>query len=380
MKGMTAAEQHADVDRTPREHRGSVPSTRPRQWDLVLTPQQRFDVIDVADRLRREHGDVLAPFRKVAYCSLHTTAGYLEQSLLARLEHRRERLDPFIGAFLKLFPADAAYLHDQLERRCELSEEQRRVEPRNADSHLAFIGSGLRNCVTYRHRPAQPVFFLELDGVHADVARTRRTRVLAFNREEVAATLSLEVPVSRHPVDSINLADPRLGVLEAVEDLVARHDVERGRVDLSLDGTERDAGITVNEFETLLMRHDLREVLRDPFRHLTDRGRSVLRDPASIPLKSLGYAKYDAVHVLNEIMDALRLSETSLARLLTRIMAVPAQRFLRLKRNVAMLVSEPPEGGAPGLVRGTYQSPILIQWAATSRRARSLRITLTRFR
>ena len=378
--GMTATGQTAEaaVPRPPAPLRAAAPG--PRQFDLTLVPSRRFDIIDVTGRLRREHGDALAPFRRVAYCSLHTTAGFLEQSLLARLEHRRDRLDPFMRAFLKLFPAGGPYRHDQMENRCELSDEQRRVEPPNADSHLAFIGSGLRNCVTYRHRPGEPVYFLELDGIHEQVTRTRRTRILAFNREEVAASAALDVPVSRHTVDSINLADPRLGVLELAEDLIGRHGVERGRIDLTLEAAERDAGITVNEYETLLMRHDLMEVLRDPFRHLTARGRSLLRDPASIPIKSLDYAKYDAVHLLNEIMDALKLSETSLARLLTRIVAVPAQRFLRLKRHVSLLVSEPAGGGTPGLVRGTYQSPILVQWAAVPRRARTLRITLTRFR
>ena len=360
--------------------RASHASPGSGQWDLELTPRERFDVIDVAGRLREEHGDVLAPFRRVAYCSLHTTAGFLEQSLLARMEHRRDRLDPFMGAFFTLFPANADYRHDQLDRRCELSEEQRRVEPRNADSHLAFIGSGLRNCVTYRHRPGEPVYFLELDGVFDGLVRTRRTRVLAFQREQTVETFPLEVPVSHHPIDSINLADTRLGVMAQVEDLISRHGVERGRVDLILDGTERDAGITVNEYETLLMRHDLTEVLRDPFRHVTARGRSFLRDPRSIPVKSLDYAKYDVVHIVNQVVDALKLSESAVARLLARLMAAPAQRFLRLKRHVSLLVAEPLNGGAPGLVRGTYQSPILIQWAATSRRARTLRVTLTRFR
>jgi len=36
-----------------------------------------------------------------------------------------------------------------MELRTELSDAQRKVEPRNADSHLTYIGAGLRNCVTY---------------------------------------------------------------------------------------------------------------------------------------------------------------------------------------------------------------------------------------
>jgi hypothetical protein len=65
----------------------------------------------------------------------------------------------------------------------------------------------------------------------------------------------------KHPIDSINLADPKLGLLERVNELVARAGVERRRVDLVVDPTERNVGLTVNEYETLLMQHDLVEVL-----------------------------------------------------------------------------------------------------------------------
>ena len=40
-----------------------------------------------------------------------------------------------------------------VERHTRVARAQRQVEPRNADSHLAFIGAGLRNCVTYVNRP-----------------------------------------------------------------------------------------------------------------------------------------------------------------------------------------------------------------------------------
>ena len=44
---------------------------------------------------------------------------------------------------------------------------------------------------------------------------------------------------------------------------VDRHGISHGRIDLSLLPEERHAGLTVNEYETLLMRHDLREVLEN---------------------------------------------------------------------------------------------------------------------
>jgi hypothetical protein len=162
----------------PTPGRDGEMAAQPRELKLTLTPRSRYDAIDVAARVREEFGDVLIGFRRVLYCSLHTTAGYLEQSLSSRLDNRRERLDPFMRAFQGLFPPGADYRHDQLHLRSELSEDERQCEPRNADSHLTFIGSGLRNCVTYLHRPSEPVYFTDLDGVHAGQPRTRCSRVL----------------------------------------------------------------------------------------------------------------------------------------------------------------------------------------------------------
>jgi hypothetical protein len=351
-------------------------AAQPVELDLTLTPSSRFDAIDVAARVRHEFGDALGGCRRVVYCSLHTTAGYLEQSLSTRLENRRDRLDPFIRAFQGLFPPGADYLHDQLQLRRELSADQRQCEPRNGDSHLTFIGSGLRNCVTYQHRPAEPVYFMDLDGVNDGEPRRRRTRVLGYSSEEAVGKTLAEVPVSRHPIDSVNLADPRFGVLEQARELVSHCGVSRGRIDITLEPGENDAGITVNEYETLLMRHDLAEVLQDPLKFAARQGKRMLQDPLSIPSKSWGYARYDLVQVLNELMDALRVTESALERLVAKVMAVPARRFLRLKRSVSLLVSD--AGG--GIVRGTYQNPILIQWAAARRSSRVLELTLVRFR
>jgi len=353
-------------------------AAEPRELELTLTPRSRYDAIDVAARVAEAHGDALAAYRRVTYCSFHTTAGYLEQSLCSRLEHSRDRLDPFVGAFRSLFPEGAEYRHDCLDERTELSEESRKCEPRNGDSHLAFISAGLRNCVTYVNRPGEPVYFVDLDGTNENVARERRTRVLAFDREEVVERAACDVAVSAHPVDSVNLADPRAGVMPLVEELLARHGVAKGRVDVALAPGERDAGVTVNEYETLLMRHDLAEVLADPLRFLARTGRNALANPGAIAQKSWGYAKYDLVQVMNELMDALRVSSSAVERLLARAMAVPARRKLRLKRAVSLLVSDL-EDGRGRLLKGTYQSPILIQWGDAASRRRRLDVTLTRF-
>jgi len=354
-------------------------AAHPAELELVLRPRSRYDAIDVVERIRAERGDLLSRYRRAVYCSYHTTAGYLEQGLSTRLENRRERIDPFIAAFRKLFPPGADYRHDRLELRGELSDDERRVEPRNADSHLAFIGSGLRNCVTYLNRPGEPVYFMDLDGVNGGLSRTRHTRVVAYQEARRVERVRCDVPVSRHPIDSVNLADPRVGVLEQANALVARHGVCKGRVDVALDAAERDAGVTVNEYETLLMRHDLAEVLADPLKFAARTGRRMLRDPRAIPAKSWGYAKYDVVHVLNELMDALKVSESALERLLARVMAVPASRFLRMKRAVSLLVSDGGSASDGGIVQGRYQNPILVQWAAAPAGRRALELTLTSF-
>jgi len=155
--------------------------------------------------------------------------------------------------------------------------------------------------------------------------------------------------------------------------------VTKGRLRIDLAPGERQAGLTVNEYETLLMRHDLREVLRDPLRFMAEKGRHALKDPRAIPTKTLGYATYDLVRALNQLVDALGLKESLIERLLARAMAVPAERFLRMKRSVSLLVSDRDTPGAGGIVEGTYQSPILVQWRGTPRRTRQVVLALSSF-
>ncbi|MPY90894.1 MAG: hypothetical protein GEU99_23640 [Luteitalea sp.] len=355
-------------------------ATLPVEVTLEVSPRARFDVIDVRRRVAQEYHDVLDVYSRALYCSFHTTAGYLEQSLASRLEHRRDRVAPYVQLFRTLFPQGADYEHDKLHLRQELSDEQRRVEPRNADSHLAFIGAGLTPVVSYVNRPGNPVYFVDLDGLNGEQPRRRQTTVLGFDDEEVVARERLSVPVSAHPVDSINLKNPRLGFYEQIQGLVARHGVEKGRVHLSLAVTERQAGLTINEYETLLMRHDLADVLHDPLRFVAEKSRSLLAHPRAIPNKTIDYAKYDLVRVFNEIFDALGLRESFVEQIVSRVIALPASRFLRMKRAVSLLVSDRDRSGCGTLVQGQYQSPILVQWHKAARGQRHVDVTLTRFR
>ena len=122
-----------------------------------------------------------------------------DQSLAGRMHHHHGRLAQFFDAWHTLFPPEAEYRHDQMELRSELTEEQKEVEPRNADSHLTFIGSGMRNCVTYRNDPLAPVYFIDLDGTNGQARRQRQTTVVAYDDERVVARDRFTVPVSHHP-------------------------------------------------------------------------------------------------------------------------------------------------------------------------------------
>ena len=260
-----------------------------------------------------------------------------------------------------------------------MSEEQRPTEPLNADSHLAFMAGALRTCVSYLNRPGEPMSFIDLDGVHKGLPRTRHTSVLGYSAEETVAHTRIVVPVSGHSIESVNLKDPRLGVYDQCAELLATHAVTKGRIRLALGPGERHAGLTVNEYETLLMRHDLSEVLRDPVRFMAEKAGHMLGNPRAIPAKTLDYAKYDLVRVFNRLVDALGLRESMVESVLSRAIAMPASRFLRMKRSVSLFVSDREGTGRGEIVEGTYQSPILVQWHRGARQKRVLDVTLTRF-
>jgi hypothetical protein len=349
----------------------------PTEIRLGLAPRGRFDVIDVRALIQAEFGDALEGHRGTLYCSPHTTAGYLEQRLASRLLHHRERLSLFFKAFGAVFPPEAAYEHDKMHLRAELSEAQRAVEPRNGDSHLTFIGTGMSNCVRYRNRAALPVYFIDLDGMNQGTRRERRTSVVGYDRETVVERFRAAVPTSRHPIDAINLGDPRLGLFAAIDESLARAGIEKGRVDIALEPSERNVGLTVNEYETLLMQHDLKEVLQNPLKYAAQKGRHMLDDPLAIPGKTINYARYDVVQVLNLLIEAFGVQESVVERLIAKLMSAPARRFLRTRR-ISFLASDHAREGRSRLVRGTYQSPILVQWQGGEGMSRALEVSLVR--
>ncbi len=347
----------------------------PLDLTLELAPRARFDVVELRSLLTAEHRDALAPYPTCLYWSAHTTAGFLDRSLISRLGPAR--LPTYVDALRRIFPEGAGYQHDRMERRQDLDAAQRAVEPRNADSHLAFIAGGLRPCVTHPNRPGETVYFVELDGINDGRPRRRLTRVIGFRHEAIVARTRLDVPMSRHPIESVNLKDPRLGIYDRLADFVARAGVGTGRLHLALDPGERHAALTVNEFETLLMKYDLAAVLREPLRFMAVQYRGLLANPRAVPGKALGYAQYDLVRVLNSGLDTLGLQGSIVEKVLARTLAVPAARFFRIGRSVHLLVAER-EDGRRGFVEGQYQSPILVQWQKSPRPARVLHATLTR--
>jgi hypothetical protein len=223
------------------------------------------------------------------------------------------------------------------------------------------------------------VCFVDLDGVCEGRPRRRLMRVIGFSDETMVARTRIAVPMSTHPIDSINLKDPRVGIYQQLQEFVTKSGVSKGRLRLSLNETERHSGLTVNEFETLLMRYDLAEVLRNPLRFAVEKYRHALANPRAVPGKALGYAKYDFVRVLNSGFDALGLRGSIVEKVLAKTLAVPAARFFRMRRSVSLLVSDR-DREIPGIVEGTYQSPILVQWQRAPREARMLDVTLTELR
>ena len=351
----------------------------PIELALNITPRARLDVVDVRARTAEVHGEALHGFRRHFYASEHSTAGFLSQSLAARLHARFGGIGPYLDVFRTVFPEGAGYRHDQLELRDELAPEQKAIEPTNADSHLAFMGGGLRACVTDDARREAPVYFVDFDGVYRDVPRKRTARVVGFNTAEEVARVTIDVPVSGHAIDAVNLRESRIGLFAQVSELIQAHGVTKGRVRLELATSEQFASLTVNEYETLLMKHDLAEVLQNPLRFAAEKVRHAWKDPRAVPAKALGYAQYDMVRALNQLLDALGLKTSRIERLVARSLEAPASRFLRMRRSVDLMVSDARSEGRGELVQGMYQSPILVQWRQARGEVRKVDVALTRF-
>lgn len=317
------------------------PELSPRAFSLTLRPDHRPQVTDLRVELEERYGDgQLEPFRQLLCVSYHTTAGFMDPPLRRRLSAESSRLDTFLEALSEIFPPDAGYHHDRLELRAELSEEQRRREPLNADAHLSFIGGGFSNCVVYEGSSAQPLWFVDFDGAYRDssdrpVRRTRSAVVVGFQEEEVVQRVELEVATAADR-QAVRLRNGSGCITDKLAAEVRRLGIEYGRIDLKLAPEERGSGITVNEFEALLMERDLTEVLDEPLRYA------------------------EAGSDLQKAMGALGVSPDRRDRMLDRALEGTPARILRVRRDVSVAILPGERGGE--IIRGTYQSPILVQW------------------
>ena len=209
--------------------------------------------------------------------------------------------------------------------------------------------------------------------------RQRRTTVIGYNQAEVVHRDRIAVPVDEgRTIDSFNLKDDRYGLFSELEGWLQRYGVDKGRFDLRLVPEDRHVGLTVNEYETLLMRNDLPQALRDPLRYMVQRGKKLLRHPSVIPGKTRDYAAYDLIHFYNDLMDNVPVGRSVIDRFLS-VLSSPAKRILRLKRHVSLLVSDSAETGTSRIVQGQYQSPILVQHHPATNGVRHLDVTLRRF-
>jgi hypothetical protein len=353
--------------------------TEPLEAVVEIQPRARVDVLDARALASASYGDAFEGYRRCLYVSPHTTAGYFPQNLARRLTARGAALERYLGLFRTMFPEGAGYQHDKLELRTELPPAQRDVEPTNGDSHLAFMAAGLEACVSYETQQPGPVFFVDLDGLNGATPRRRVTTLVGYNDEVEVVRTTIEIPVSPHPIEAVNLRDARFGLASRLAELIDSHGVTKGRVRLELAPAERNASLTVNEYETLLMQHDLADVLRNPLRFAAEKARHAWHDPRAVPVKAVEYAKYDLVRAANRLMDTLGLSASRLERLLARAVEVPASRLLRRKRAVNLLVSDVKTPGRGAVVEGTFQAPILVQWRPTLEGRRTVDVVLSRF-
>src|SRR5262249_12379698 len=103
--------------------------------------------------------------------------------------------------------------------------------------------------------------------------------------------------------------------------------------------------------------------------------RHMIEDPLSIPAKTVSYAQYDAVRILNSLMEALRIDQSSFERLVAKMLSLPARCFFR-SRRVSFLAKTYDGIRVPQLVRGTYQSPILVQWQSAEKQTRAIDVNI----
>src|SRR5690242_8041087 len=112
-------DRHSRPSARARSSTASTPGRRtdtvaPPEATLSLVPRGRIDITDVRDLAAEACDGALRVYPRCLYCSLHTTAGYLPQSLIVRLRPRSRAIDTYVELLRTVFPEHAGYSHDQL--------------------------------------------------------------------------------------------------------------------------------------------------------------------------------------------------------------------------------------------------------------------------
>src|SRR4051812_10447080 len=89
-------EARVRVATDPAPSRRSRMPAAPIEFPLEIRPRARVDVIDVRGEVRSRYGDALDTYSRALCCSFHTTAGYLDQSVAARLNQNQAGVMPYI--------------------------------------------------------------------------------------------------------------------------------------------------------------------------------------------------------------------------------------------------------------------------------------------
>lgn len=345
--------------------------------------------MNVGEQVRKVDSGIFSNFDRVAFCSVHTTAGFLEQPLVLKLGNNREGIESLVRSARRLFPEGAPYWHDRMELRSELSAEQRKHEPLNADSHLAFICLGLCNCVLYEFTPDDPVYFIDLDGKSKETFRSRKSMVVGYNNAACVHEEILKIDLPKKNQCAVDLSKS----LPDLQALVAKYQIHRGLVTLELAPGEKHAGVTVNEFEALLVERDITDVLMNPLRYMLHNAPQFARHPLMVPSKAKNMLQYEirlairdglrvanrSVSILEYMVERLGIHLPLLEYVIDRIASPLEARWMNLGSTIQLLINAKDKDPLGRVVVGTYQSPILIQWRRPESDVREMHLRLLRF-
>src|SRR5262249_61022133 len=103
--------------------------TSASELKLNLAPRRRFEAIDVTARISKT-SDLLRRHQRALFCSMHTTAAYLDRSLTLRMTTSSTLLSRFFHAFRGLFPEGAEYTKNKFNPATEWRKKKKTAKQR----------------------------------------------------------------------------------------------------------------------------------------------------------------------------------------------------------------------------------------------------------